>query len=432
MRKLLIILTRKYPYAFGEPFLESEINKHNPYYDKIMVLAQDVSKREVMTRALPEKTEAYITATGSRKSMRLKDLFASFSHLLKPDSCESEEYAARKLDIVQRCFLCNFESRCVRLEKEAVEILKQQNFSDYDQIVIYSYWFFANATVAVRLKEYIKKEMNYSGQITVISRAHRYDIYEDANKINYLPFRKYLLNKVDYVFPCSDNGTMYLKTKYQDIESVIETAYLGTRDYGLSPEHGNAEFHIVSCSRVVKVKGLERLIDDLALVERGDKRVLWTHIGGGVEGKTKYFDSIREYAKEKLKNIDFEFLGGMQNQQVYDYYKSNKVDVFVNVSYSEGLPVSLMEASSFGIPVIATDVGGSAEIIDKEQKNGFLLDKDFEIGALQKKIELLLNESEEMYCKRRIAARELWEKKYNAEKNYTDFAKKIYEISNYN
>ena len=315
-------------------------------------------------------------------------------------------------------------------ENEAVEILKQQDFSGYDHIVIYSYWFFANATVAVRLKEYIKKEMNYSGQITVISRAHRYDIYENANKINYLPFRKYLLNKVDYVFPCSDNGTMYLKTKYQDIESVIETAYLGTRDYGLSPEHSNAEFHIVSCSRVVKVKGLERLIDDLALVERGDKRVLWTHIGGGVEGKTKYFDSIREYAKAKLKNIDFEFLGGMQNQQVYDYYKSNKVDVFVNVSYSEGLPVSLMEASSFGIPVIATDVGGSAEIIDKEQKNGFLLDKDFEIGALRKKIELLLNESEETYCKRRITARKLWEKKYNAEKNYTDFAKKIHEIGN--
>ena len=77
----------------------------------------------------------------------------------------------------------------------------------------------------------------------------------------------------------------------------------------------------MSCSRVVKVKGLERLIDDLALVKKGDKRILWTHIGGGVEGKTKYYDSIREYAKEKLKNIDFEFLGGMQNQHVYDYYK---------------------------------------------------------------------------------------------------------------
>ena len=53
--------------------------------------------------------------------------------------------------------------------------------------------------------------MNYSGQITVISRAHRYDIYENANKINYLPFRKYLLNKVDYVSHAQITVTMYLK-----------------------------------------------------------------------------------------------------------------------------------------------------------------------------------------------------------------------------
>lgn len=68
MRKLLIILTRKYPYAFGEPFLESEINKHNPYYDKIMVLAQDVSKREVMTRALPEKPKLILLQQEAEKA----------------------------------------------------------------------------------------------------------------------------------------------------------------------------------------------------------------------------------------------------------------------------------------------------------------------------------------------------------------------------
>ena len=425
MRKLLIILTRKYPYAFGEPFLESEINKHTQYYEKIMILAQDVSKGEKQTRALPEKTEAHITATGHRKSMRLKDLAVTPIHLLKPDLREHEETVTRKLNIMQRGFLCNFESRCIRLENEAIEILKYQDFSGYDQIVIYSYWLFANAMVAVSLKDYIKKKMHYSGKIVVISRAHRYDIYEDANKICYLPFRNYLLKKVDYIFPCSDSGTNYLKTKYKNVKSVIETAYLGTRDYGISSDNKNSEFHIVSCSRVVKVKGLERLIDELALVKTGNKKVLWTHIGGGIEGKTKYFNSIKEYTKRKLKNIDFEFLGGMQNQQVYDYYKTNKVDVFINVSYSEGLPVSLMEASSFGIPIIATDVGGSAEMIDQEQRNGFLLSKDFKSGELQKKIELLVNESEEMYRNRRIAARNLWEKKYNAETNYSKFAQKI-------
>ena len=70
---------------------------------------------------------------------------------------------------------------------------------------------------------------------------------------------------------------------------------------------------------------------------------------------TKYYDSIREYAKEKLKNIDFEFLGGMQNQQVYDYYKSNKVDVFVNVSYSEGLPVTIIEGQAAGLTCLCSN-----------------------------------------------------------------------------
>lgn len=68
MRKLLIILTRKYPYAFGEPFLESEINKHTPYYDKIMVLAQDVSKGEAMTRVLPEKQKLILLQREAEKA----------------------------------------------------------------------------------------------------------------------------------------------------------------------------------------------------------------------------------------------------------------------------------------------------------------------------------------------------------------------------
>jgi glycosyltransferase involved in cell wall biosynthesis len=39
-------------------------------------------------------------------------------------------------------------------------------------------------------------------------------------------------------------------------------------------------------------------------------------------------------------------------------------DIFVNPSYSEGLPTSVMEAASVGLPVIATDVGGTREIVE--------------------------------------------------------------------
>ena len=48
----------------------------------------------------------------------------------------------------------------------------------------------------------------------------------------------------------------------------------------------------------------------------------------------------------------------------------------MNVSESEGIPVSIMEASSFGIPVIATNVGGVGEIVENGY-NGLLLNKDF-------------------------------------------------------
>ncbi|MFR4320263.1 MAG: glycosyltransferase [Blautia massiliensis (ex Durand et al. 2017)] len=44
----------------------------------------------------------------------------------------------------------------------------------------------------------------------------------------------------------------------------------------------------------------------------------------------------------------------------------------MNVSSSEGIPVSIMEATSFGIPGIATDAGGTKEII-RDKENGVLL-----------------------------------------------------------
>ena len=59
-----------------------------------------------------------------------------------------------------------------------------------------------------------------------------------------------------------------------------------------------------------------------------------------------------------------------------NWFENNSVDVFVNVSSSEGLPVSIMEAFSFGVPVVATKVGGIPEIVD--EKCGILIPKEFE------------------------------------------------------
>lgn len=72
-----------------------------------------------------------------------------------------------------------------------------------------------------------------------------------------------------------------------------------------------------------------------------------------------------------ISEKDFEFLGFVNNPE--DIYFNT--DVLVLASDSEGLPMSILEAQSFGIPVLCTDVGGCSEII-KDGYNGFVVKKD--------------------------------------------------------
>ena len=87
-------------------------------------------------------------------------------------------------------------------------------------------------------------------------------------------------------------------------------------------------------------------------------------------------NQIKEMSRELPENIKIDFRGNVKNSDLLEVYKNNQFDLFLNVSLSEGIPVSIMEALSFGIPCIATDVGGTKEIVI-DGYNGWLLKKDF-------------------------------------------------------
>jgi glycosyltransferase involved in cell wall biosynthesis len=102
---------------------------------------------------------------------------------------------------------------------------------------------------------------------------------------------------------------------------------------------------------------------------------------------------MKELADELLpKNILYNFLGFLPTNEVYLYYKNKPIDVFLNVSASEGLPVSIMEAQSCGIPVIATAVGGTPEIVN--EKVGILLSPNPTPEEIGSTIEYLIDNSE--------------------------------------
>lgn len=83
---------------------------------------------------------------------------------------------------------------------------------------------------------------------------------------------------------------------------------------------------------------------------------------------------------------DRRFVGAMDKKGIRDVLA--KADIFVNPSYAEGLPTSVLEAGAMGVAVVATDVGGTREIVE-DGKNGCLVPPG-DVELLRERIETLL------------------------------------------
>ena len=88
------------------------------------------------------------------------------------------------------------------------------------------------------------------------------------------------------------------------------------------------------------------------------------------------------------------FAGNIDNKDLLNLYQTSKVDLLIQNSItrfglSEGIPVSIMEAMAHGIPVIATDCGGTKELVDG--KSGILVNQNDPEAVSNAIIRLLSN-----------------------------------------
>ncbi|MVB09448.1 Glycosyltransferase Gtf1 [Caprobacter fermentans] len=413
MNYCLVLLTKKYPFDSGEEFIENEIPILAKTFRHVVLIATSVSDRGEQTRPVPDNVEIHaLRASGIRRSL-LPSLAGSFLLPLPAvvsglDRKEAKESFRRKL------FCLYFLAKAGQVYKRCRKILFDKHLDSYDGVTFYSYWLYDTALAAANLK----REFGLKNS-RAVSRAHRYDLYAEQNPSGFLPMREYLLQNLDKVYPCSVDGENYLVERHPQFSKKIRTAYLGTRDHGVSPEKESDVFHLVSCCHISPVKRVDLLARSLATLKESGLKLKWTHFGGG-EG----LEGLQNYAKENLSFMECRFEGETGNASLMEYYKKTPIDCFVNTSSSEGLPVSIMEAISFGIPVIATDVGGTVEIVRPDQ-NGWLLPADFSPEQLAGKIELLCRMPPEARKKMRNASRGLWTENFCSEQNYSNFAAEI-------
>jgi len=242
---------------------------------------------------------------------------------------------------------------------------------------------------------------------TVVRFHGEWDLYEERSG-GYSPLRENIVQCIDLAVFISKKGYIYFENKYPTCNLNSIVSYLGTEDHGTSEKSDDGIFRLLSCSKVIPLKRVLTIYESLQLIH--DVEIEWTHIGNGIE-----FEKLKKLIKSSNLNIKIKLLGRLSNRDVISYYQRNKFDAFINVSSIEGLPVSLMEAISFNIPVIGTDVGGTSEIVTCE--SGILLSPN---PTCQEIANAILN-----IRKLEIHPKQFWNKLFNANVNYPKFIENV-------
>lgn len=126
-------------------------------------------------------------------------------------------------------------------------------------------------------------------------------------------------------------------------------------------------------------------------------------------------------------SVNFVFKGQMNNEDIHKFYNENAIDCFISTSSSEGLPISIMEAMSYGIPIIAPNVGGIRELVNDE--NGVLLSDNPSISEISGAIIKIIDANCAYKYELRKSSIKKWNKYFDAKEN----AKKLtnYIVKNY-
>lgn len=320
----------------------------------------------------------------------------------------SRKYLKRVLNFLA------FEKMFDNILKNKIHITEE----DSKNWVFYSAWYYGTAFAMASAK---KKLPN----VKVVSLAHSFEIDEEKNLYTKLLFRKLYHPLLDQVSFISRNVCeMYKENVVSSLNlslTNVNVDYLGTKKLlpGKSNASTDGKLRVVSCSHLVPIKRIDMIFE--ALNNISGIKIEWTHIGDGSEMK-KLKDLVSMKSNSDLKVI---LLGSIENKNIHEFYIKEPVDIFINTSASEGIPVTIMEALAYGIPVIATDVGGNSEIVKDEF--GKIISKSPSLSEIEHAILSITNHSLERKDKMRSSASKFYKINFDSDKIRQDFFKTLRE-----
>lgn len=177
-----------------------------------------------------------------------------------------------------------------------------------------------------------------------------------------------------------------------------------------SPDYSNHDSCIIKddrnivlfVGRLIALKGFNILIHAAVKVLKERKNIIFLFLGPG--DPTSYLKEV----DMRILESGFKFLGYVSYGDIAKYYRC--ADIFVLPSFSENLPMTLLEAMASGVPVIASKVGGIPEVVEN-YKEGILIPP----GSVNDLVDSILHLIDNPDLRRRMGrnAREKVEDKFN-------------------
>lgn len=393
--KKLVILTENYPYTKYEAFMETEIAELANYFDFIYIIP---GKKDIYKRELPYNTVTInLLNNNTKDSINLKEFFFAIKI-----TCSElfGVYTFKKIKHFKKdlLFIISKLKEAKRLEKYILD-------NKLQHAIYYSVWAYNYATVLSILKD--RKIIN-----NFYCRAHGFDVYHFRRPVRgYSQFLEYNIKHCNKIVCASQAMQHYLNQYYTKWKNKYTTINLSVYDRGINPFKENMNpITVLSVSNFHAVKRLHLIVE---VLNNTSIPIKWIHIGAPPQ-------KMKELSKTLKPDIKTEFVDMITQSELVHFYNTTPVNLFLHFSESEGgVPLAIQEAVSFGIPVLATDVGGIPEIINK--KNGILLpvnlDIPFTASIINNFHANVLNTH-----KQRIIIKEDWNNRFNAVINFNKFA----------